>query len=279
MNLVLKLFGYFREFMIVPEKLSTPQDYKNVAFVGIPRKISVGCLTMKSMTSLKEKRKVSVEVITEGSTTVFPDNHALYDSVYSVQREVHHMIKNQELKQILQDNMSPIPYWRCTNIIAHSDYDWFCEKVFLYEPTTQRCMYNVIRDNHNNCIHNHVAHLKANDGFQHGYCKVIIKMAKLTISENFHPGKNNESDILGRSYLNTQLYNTNEDYITNSLYLNTPVDKLPDDIDDRATTSDLKEDMVHFRYKISFSSSETDTVAMVVGGDSSLYHRYPLSDD
>jgi hypothetical protein len=140
-------------------------------------------------------------------------------------------------------------------------------------------MDNALRDDNNNFVHNPVVYLKANNGFQHGYGKIIIKIVKLTVKENCHPRKNNQSDIRGRSYLNKELYNTNEDYIAKSLYLNTLVDKLPDDIDDRANKVDLKVDMDNFRYKSAFSFSEQDTVPTVTGGYSSLYQRCPLSDE
>jgi hypothetical protein len=87
-NLVLKLFGYFKEFMIGSEKLSAPQKFENVAFFENPMKISVGCLTIKYLESLMDQRHVSVPIITEGFDAVFLDNQDSSDSVYSVQCEV-----------------------------------------------------------------------------------------------------------------------------------------------------------------------------------------------
>jgi hypothetical protein len=51
------------------------------------------------------------------------------------------------------------------------------------------------------------------------------------------------ADILQRPYLNTTLFNNNEDYIRNSLCITTAVGKLPKIVDDRATKGDLLEDI------------------------------------
>jgi hypothetical protein len=77
MNLALKLFGYFQDSMIGSEKLLTPQGCEKVAFVGKPRKMSAGCLTLKSMESMTKQRHVLVQVISHCFDTVFLDNKDL----------------------------------------------------------------------------------------------------------------------------------------------------------------------------------------------------------
>jgi hypothetical protein len=42
-NMVLKLFGFLKDLVIVGKKLSTPQQFKNVACGGNPKNMSVGC--------------------------------------------------------------------------------------------------------------------------------------------------------------------------------------------------------------------------------------------
>jgi hypothetical protein len=114
----------------------------------------------------------------------------------------------------------------------------------------------VLRDENGNFIHNHVAYLKAQDNFQPGYCKRIIKVVQFQLGKDKTRGLADHSDTIGRPYMNTTLFNNNEDYVTKSLHLTTPVGKLPKSVDDRAKKGDLLEDMQRNRYRSAFSHPE-----------------------
>jgi hypothetical protein len=101
--------------------------------------------------------------------------------------------------------------------------------------------------------------LKAQDNFQPGYCKRIIKIVEFQLGKETTSGLADDADILRRPYLNMTRFNNNEDYITKALHLTTAVGKLPKSVDDRDTKGDLLEDMKRNHYRSAFSHPELTT--------------------
>jgi hypothetical protein len=82
---------------------------------------------------------------------------------------------------------------------------------------------------------------------------------------------------LWRPYLNTTLFNNNEDYNTKSLCLMTAVGKLPKSVDNRATKGDLLEGMGKKRYRSASSHPELEPIS--VGKESILFPTGVLSKE
>jgi hypothetical protein len=76
-----------------------------------------------------------------------------------------------------------------------------------------------------------------------GCPKGILKceVEGMTLMSLVHPDLNENCDIIGMPCLNTEIFNINEDNIIRSFYLKTPVEalQLPEEVDDRATKSEL----------------------------------------
>jgi hypothetical protein len=163
--------------------------------------------------------------------------------LYLVQYEVRRMRKSLQYKSYEQDNQALIHYSRCRKKATKPSWDWFLEHCFLYDPTTKRFFDNALRNEKGSFIHNPVAYLKAQENCQPDYCKKIIKIVQFQKGKNTASGLADHAGILRRPYLNTTLFNTNEDYIENSLSLTTAVGKVPKCVDDRSAKGDLLEDM------------------------------------
>jgi hypothetical protein len=85
-------------------------------------------------------------------------------------------------------------------------------------------------------------------------------------------GKDKPSE-LAKPYLNTDLLNNNEEYITKSLHLMTPVGKLPKSVDDQAAKSDLLEDMQRNHYRSAFVHPELTLLKIVKDSVLGIWHN------
>jgi hypothetical protein len=108
------------------------------------------------------------------------------------------MRKKLQYKSYFHDNQAPITYWRCSKKATKPSWDWFFEHRFLYDPMTEHFFDNVLRNNNRNFIHNPVAYLKAQDNFQPGYCKKIIKIVQFQKGKYTTSGLADHADILLR---------------------------------------------------------------------------------
>jgi hypothetical protein len=135
----------------------------------------------------------------------------------------------------------------------------------------------VLRYDNGNFIHNPIAYLNAQENFQNGYCKKIIEVGQFQLGKDKCSGLADHSDTIGRTYLNTALFISNEDYITKSLYLRTLVGNLPKSVDDRATKGDLLKDMHRNHYRSVFYHPEL--TPLIIGKYLLLFQNGVLSEE
>jgi hypothetical protein len=244
LNLTLKKFRFNSDSMFT-KKLVHQGKMPQAGLFRKPHKQSVDGVTMTALRGIMADRGIEIKTILqfEDFPEIFRMGQDSADVLYLVQCEIRRMRKSLQHKNYYQDNQAPIPYWRCSKKATKPSWDWFFENCFLYDPTAERFFDNVLRDDNEHFIHNPAPYLKAQDNLHPGYCKKIIKIVQFQKGKDTTSELADHADILRRPYLNTTLFNDNEDYITKSPCLTTAVGQLPKSVDNRASKEDLLEDM------------------------------------
>jgi hypothetical protein len=158
---------------------------------------------MTALRGLVTDKGIEIKTIIEFEDfpEVFRTGQDSADVLYLVQCEVRRMIKSLQYKSYFQDNQAPIPYWYCRKKSTKPSWDWFFEHCCLYDQMTESFFDNFLRNDNGNFIHNPVAYLKAQDNFQSGYCKKIIKIVQFQKGKDTTSGLDDYADILWRPYL------------------------------------------------------------------------------